>query len=451
MDLSTPALRPPRIGVVPILDGSGGGIYQYSLTMLDGLLAIEPRPELVLFADRRSGRRAEPWRARGYQVEYVWPLRWRLLAAGRRALRLGPVGKGAARIIAGLRKRQPGADDRYRARARPTFGRWIAGFGVDFLVFPAPSPMGFESGLPYVMAVHDLQHRLQPEFPEVSAGGEWEHREYLFRNGIGHALTVLVDSETGREDVLNCYGDVVSAERVQILPFLPPSYMALTSARPATTGIHERFGLPERYLFFPAQFWPHKNHVRVVEALARIRAERGIDVAVAMCGSAADELRGSVLDKVRQTAAKGGVEDLIHILGYVEDECMAPLYAASAGVLLPTFFGPTNIPILEAWALGVPVLTSDLRGIREQCGDAAILVDPTSVQAIADGIYSLWSNEALRAELVAAGTRRLARFGPPDYVARLSAIVADAARRLAAPPMEPSVGRAAADAPAPRI
>ena len=445
--MSTAARRPLRIGVVPILDGSGGGIYQYSLTMLDGLLAIEPRPELVLLADRRSRARAEAWRARGYQVEYVWPLRWRLLAAGRRALRLGPVGKGAARIVAGLRKRRPSVDDKYRVRGRPTFGKWIARFGVDFLVIPAPSRMGFESGVPYVMAVHDLQHRLQPEFPEVSAGGEWERREYLFRNGISHALTVLVDSETGREDVLNCYGNVVSDERVQILPFLPPSYIAVSSAKPETTRIHERFGLPGRYLFFPAQFWPHKNHVRVVEALAQIRAERGVDVAVVMCGSAADELRGSVLDQVRQTAADRGVANLIQIIGYVEDGYMASLYAASAGVLLPTFFGPTNIPILEAWAFGVPVLSSDLRGIREQCGDAAILVDPTSVQAIADGIYSLWSDDGLRAELVAAGARRLAQYGPNDYVSRLSAIVADAARRVqaakemqAAPPehvMEP--------------
>ena len=424
--------RPLRIGVVPILDGSGGGIYQYSVSMLEGLLAIEPRPELVLFADRRSWGRAAAWVKRGYQVAPLLPqtVRWRLHTAARRVVGFVLVGKMVARPGPFRDDRPAGVSTHNRVRAQSPLGKWIASFGVDFLVLPAPSSIGFEWGVPYVMAVHDLQHRLHPEFPEVSANGEWENREYLFRNGIGNALTVLVDSEVGREDVLDCYGEVVSAERIQVLPFLPASYLNAATASLGADSVRERFGLPERYLFFPAQFWPHKNHVRVVQAVARIRAERGVEVDVVMCGSAADPLRASVLDKVHRTAADEGVQDLVHLLGYVEDDLMPPLYAASRGVLLPTFFGPTNIPVLEGWALGVPVLTSDLRGIREQCGDAAILVDPNSVGAIADGMYALWSDERLRGELISAGTKRLARYGRSDYVARLSAIICDATRRV---------------------
>jgi len=76
------------------------------------------------------------------------------------------------------------------------------------------------------------------------------------------------------------------------------------------------------------------------------------------------------------------------------------------------------------------VLSSDLRGIREQCGDAAILVDPTSVSSIADGIHSLWSDEQLRRRLVDAGTARLALYGRADYIARLSEVIQDAGRRV---------------------
>jgi glycosyltransferase involved in cell wall biosynthesis len=429
--LSGPSDRPLRIGVVPVLDGSGGGIYQYSLTMLDGLLAVEPRAELVLFADRRSWAQAEAWRERGYQVASLWPrtVRWRLRTAARRVVAFGPVGRAAAGLRALLNTRGAGAGAQDRARSLPALGGWIAGFGVDFLVFPAPSLMGFQPGVAYVMAVHDLQHRLHPEFPEVSADGEWERRESLFRNGIAGALTVLVDSDIGREDVLDCYGEVTSAERIQVLPFLPASYLDAAAVAAGASSIRERLELPERYLLFPAQFWPHKNHLRVVQALARIRSERGVDVNVVMCGSAADPLRASVLDQVRRTATREGVGDLVQVLGYVEDELMAPLYAASRGVLLPTFFGPTNIPVLEGWAFGVPVLTSDVRGIREQCGDAAILVDPSSVDAIAEGVYSLWSDERLRRRLVSAGRKRLARYGRAEYIARLSLIIQDATRR----------------------
>jgi glycosyltransferase involved in cell wall biosynthesis len=424
--------RPLRIGVVPVLDGSGGGVYQYSATMLDGLLAIDPRPELVLFADRPSESLAEMWRSRGYRVTPLWPqtVRRRLRYALGRILGPDRAGRLASRVRRGLDRDRERFDPEYRVRQNQTLGKWIARSEVDFLVFPAPQTHAFESGLPYVMAVHDLQHRLQPEFPEVSADGERDAREYLFRNGVEHALTVLVDSEVGREDVLEYYGELVSPEHVKVLPFLPPPYLDKVGAAKKAPEVRDRLGTPERYLFFPAQFWPHKNHLRVVRALARIRAERRVDVHVVMSGSTtADPLRASVLAKVRQTADEEGVSDLIHVVGYVNDDVMAPLYAGSLGVLLPTFFGPTNIPILEAWAFGVPVLTSDLRGIREQCGDAAILVDPTSVAAMAEGIHSLWSDEGRRRRLVSAGTKRLAQYGRGDYVARLSAIIEDAGRR----------------------
>lgn len=430
--MSDIADRPLRIGVVPVLDGSGGGIYQYSATMLDGLLAIEPQPELVLFADRPSEPSAEMWRSRGYRVTPLWPqtVRRRLRYALGRILGPDRAGRLASRVRRGLDRDRERFDPEYRVRQNQTLGKWIARSEVDFLVFPAPQTHAFESGLPYVMAVHDLQHRLQPEFPEVSADGERDAREYLFRNGVEHALTVLVDSEVGREDVLEYYGELVSPEHVKVLPFLPPPYLDKVGAAKKAPEVRDRLGTPERYLFFPAQFWPHKNHLRVVRALARIRAERRVDVHVVMSGSTtADPLRASVLAKVRQTADEEGVSDLIHVVGYVNDDVMAPLYAGSLGVLLPTFFGPTNIPILEAWAFGVPVLTSDLRGIREQCGDAAILADPTSVAAMAEGIHSLWSDEGRRRRLVSAGTKRLAQYGRGDYVARLSAIIEDAGRR----------------------
>ena len=410
--------RPVRIGVVPRLEGSSGGIYQYSVTMLDGLLAISPRPDLVLFTEPRSRKAAEAWEARGYQIAYLWPrtVRWKLRRATMR--------------IAGMAKRAATAGEHdYPVRRQSDQVRQrIDSFGLDFVILPAPSSFGFETGVPYVMAVHDLQHRLHPEFPEVSENGEWSHREYLFRNGIKGALLTLVDSEIGREDVLDCYGDLVDADRVAVLPFLPASYLSSPEDASGAIRVPVRFGLPERYLLFPAQFWPHKNHVRVVQALGRIRRERGIDVAVAMCGSAGDPQRDSLLKRVRETARAEGVEDLVHYLGYVDDDLMGPLYSASRGVILPTFFGPTNIPVLEAWALGVPVLTSDIRGIREQCGDAAILVDPCSSESISEGMYSLWGDEGLRRDLVRRGTERLASYGRPEYLARLTAIVAQATR-----------------------
>jgi glycosyltransferase involved in cell wall biosynthesis len=129
-----------------------------------------------------------------------------------------------------------------------------------------------------------------------------------------------------------------------------------------------------------------------------------------------------VMSRVRQLS----LEENVRYLGYVPDEDMSGLYAAAQALIMPTFFGPTNIPVLEAWAFGCPVLTSDIRGIREQAGDAAVLVDPRSVDGIADGMHRLWTDEALRATLSQRGRDRLALYTPADFRLRLAAILEEA-------------------------
>jgi PAS domain S-box-containing protein len=97
---------------------------------------------------------------------------------------------------------------------------------------------------------------------------------------------------------------------------------------------------------------------------------------------------------------------------------------------MPTFFGPTNIPVLEAWSFGCPVLTSDIRGIREQMADGAVLVDPRSVESIAEGIYRLWTDENLRRQLTDAGRRRLSSYTADDFRNRLLEILEEAKDRV---------------------
>jgi glycosyltransferase involved in cell wall biosynthesis len=225
----------------------------------------------------------------------------------------------------------------------------------------------------------------------------------------------------GKEDVLRFYGDLIDGDRIRVLPFVPSPY--LVPATPEQVeAVRHRHHLPDRYLLMPAQFWPHKNHRRVVEALAS-PAARDADIHVVMTGGALDGLRQQTLTEIRETIDALAVGDRVHLTGQVADEEMAALYGASTGVILPTFFGPTNIPVVEAWALGVPVLTSDIRGIREQCRDAAWLVDPRSVDAIAHGMVALWTDEGLRARLVAAGSARHASWSTKEFNAALGTIL----------------------------
>jgi glycosyltransferase involved in cell wall biosynthesis len=150
------------------------------------------------------------------------------------------------------------------------------------------------------------------------------------------------------------------------------------------------------------------------------------------CGSHAGEIREQNFHEVMGLSGEFGVERQILYLGYVADEDISSIYAQAAGLIMPTFFGPTNIPILEAWAFGCPVLTSDIRGVREQAGDAAILVDPRSSESIADGIHRLWADESLACSLVKSGRQQLAGYTSNDFRRRLTEIIAEAKMRVRA-------------------
>jgi len=97
---------------------------------------------------------------------------------------------------------------------------------------------------------------------------------------------------------------------------------------------------------------------------------------------------------------------------------------------MPTFFGPTNIPPLEAWHFRRPVITSDIPGMREQIGDAGLLVDPRLPQALAEAMQRLWRDEALCSELVARGEQRLASFNWSSFVDKLATFVMEACERV---------------------
>jgi len=147
------------------------------------------------------------------------------------------------------------------------------------------------------------------------------------------------------------------------------------------------------------------------------------------CSSHEGKVRYRAFRQVMTLATRAGIQNSIHYKGYVSDQDMSGLYAESAGLVMPTFFGPTNIPVLEAWALGCPVLTSDIRGIREQVQDAAILVDPRSVESIADGMSKLWTDEGLGKQLASRGFAQLATYTPEDYRQRLIEIFEEATSR----------------------
>ncbi len=428
--LAVPPVR--RIGAVVGTRPHDGGGHQYALTLVDALTSIcdgHPRLDVAVYAAGRAENTSAPLFG-GEPVHRFIPATG-LVGLASRLAGTGRFGNGLRNTFASakrtIRSDRPDPDT---VRSQPELAAWIDRERLDWLFYTSSSTFAFESERPFVAPIHDLQHRLQPQFEEVSKGGELEQREYLFRNLARHATLLLVDSEVGREDVLDAYeAHGADPDRVRVLPFLPASYLDPSVSEADRTHARDALNLPERYLLYPAQFWPHKNHLRLVEALGLLR-HRGDEVHVVLCGSSTGALREKTHARVLAAARRLGVERQVHILGYVPDAFMSALYAESAGVVMPTFFGPTNIPVIEGWTFGKPVLTSDIRGIREQAGDAAVLVDPASTEAVAEGVRRLWSDAELCARLAARGQARLAEWSPEAFLAAVQSIVSDADERL---------------------
>ena len=429
-----------RIGIFPNLNGYAGGVYQYNQSILHALNVWSQNgceDQFVLFWNDAQHPSLTPLKKSHWEIR---PHERRLLRHEIIERILQALGEGPHREALRWIRRQVRTLNSEPVRElpdpdvvqhRPDLQKQFLRSKVDFILYPQPTPVSFESGLPYVMAVHDLQHRLQSEFPEVSANGEWELREYLFRNGCRHATLILAESEVGKEDVLAFYSRYgITEDRVKILPYLPPPYIAVDVSEAEQQRVRAVYNLPERYLFYPAQLWPHKNHRRIVEALRLLKNEWRQEVHVVFCGSHTGEIRERNFREVMCLSKRLGVQEQILYLGYVADEDISAIYSQAAGLIMPTFFGPTNIPILEAWAFGCPVLTSDIRGVREQAGDAAILVDPRSSESIAEGIHRLWLDESLACSLVKSGRQQLASYTPDDFRRRLTEIIAEAKTRV---------------------
>jgi glycosyltransferase involved in cell wall biosynthesis len=158
------------------------------------------------------------------------------------------------------------------------------------------------------------------------------------------------------------------------------------------------YNLKPGYFYYPAQFWAHKNHVRIIEALKLLRDQGKMP----HCVFSGEDYgtRHLIEERVKQL----NLADQISILGYVPHEHVRGLYLGSCAVIMPTYFGPTNIPPLEAWLLERPLIYSIY--YSAQAGGAALLVDPDDPRSLASAMISI-QLPGERERLIESGRRRL--------------------------------------------
>lgn len=279
---------------------------------------------------------------------------------------------------------------------------------IDLVWYLESSP--WPHSRPFIITVFDLQHRKQSYFPEVSlTGWTWEEREKYYSSLLPRAAQVIVGTPTGKQEVIDFYS--LPPERVLVNPFPVPSQF-MADEEVSDLFISKVTSKP--FLFYPAQFWPHKNHYNLLEALS-------------LCSSLGDDCPNLVLagsDKGNEEYIRGRVSELelcgkVFFLGFVSRSSIALLYTRALALIYPTFFGPDNLPPLEAFSYGCPVLASSVAGAVDQLGQAALYFDPSRPDQIAECITKIVRDPSLRSRLAAKGRIQLQGRQPKDYFDRI--------------------------------
>jgi glycosyltransferase involved in cell wall biosynthesis len=264
-------------------------------------------------------------------------------------------------------------------------------YGVDFWILLPHGNVYPPPDSPYMYIVWDMQGRLQPWFPEVSARGVWETSETINSSVIRRASILVTGSERCRSEIEFFYN--VPRDRIYILKMPTPEL-------PDIDFFPEkiRHNVPKPFIVYPANFWPHKNHVNLLYALKDLRERHGLDLNLVLTGRD----RGNLV-WVRKAVNELGLEDFVTFTGFISTKELVWLYKQAFALAFVSFFGPDNLPPLEAFACGCPVLAADAPGVREQLGEAAVLVRPESPSEISDALAKIHADKDLRDEMIAKG------------------------------------------------
>lgn len=292
---------------------------------------------------------------------------------------------------------------------------------IDLVYFLSPSSWAQSlEKLNYITTVWDLCHRDDPEFPEVRWNRQFESRDLNYSKILPRATAVFVESELGKTNTARRYG--VDPERIHIMPFQAAEATSreIDAYEMNDTNIRDKYQLDMPYVFYPAQFWAHKNHVYLLQGLRVLEETYGMCIGAIFSGG--DQGNRSY---VEHYVDKLGLKNRVRFAGFVTNEEIVELYRQSIALVMPTYFGPTNLPPLEAFKLGVPVLYSDKAGLRDQVGDAAMLLDLEVPETMALHLKNLIKDEQIRDQLIVAGFERLKHFEAYDRVGVLQKILQD--------------------------
>lgn len=412
------------IDMTPALPGGeNGGVKQLALELIKGLQNVSPEKNSLLIL-------TAPWNDNELAL-FDEPETKRLCIAGLQERCCTDNVNSEVRLRTGLRRiyeilpigvREKLPKDRLvhvvkkleevhgliRVKQKNEFqpGRLLSQHNVDVLFCPFTAPTYAEPDIPVVSLVCDLQHR---DYPQFFSPDEITTREAFFDKVKKRANAIICISESTRISVIKHLK--VNPERTYAVPICIQSRLVGLNGAKMSQYLRQLHIDGRPYMFYPANFWPHKNHHMLVVAYAKYLSRNVNGMDLVFTGSL-DHAQQSLKNKVMRM----GLGKHVHFLGYLPEDQLAAVWKGCSFLIFPSLYEGFGIPVLEAMRFGKPVLCSNVTSLPEVAGDAALYFDPRKPMEILQCIERISEDRQCYNELVQKGYKNILRFKTQEMV-----------------------------------
>ncbi len=254
---------------------------------------------------------------------------------------------------------------------------------IDLIFFTHPaSESVLLRKLNFIYTLWDMCHIDHPEFPEIKFNREFVSRENIYQLSCSTSVGILVESNFTKDEIVKRYN--VDEKKIKKINLYYNKFENIKN--PPTKKVENL--IKKDYFFYPAQFWAHKNHIFIIKALKILRDKYEKKINVIFTGSNMGN-KEYILEKVK----KFNLGDQVSFLDFVSNDDLFHLYKNTRALLMPTYFGPTNIPPIEAVEMNVPIIYSDDKYVKEQFQDATYKLDLDNVDSLVDVLLKFATNK----------------------------------------------------------
>lgn len=247
------------------------------------------------------------------------------------------------------------------------------------------------------VTIHDLAFL---RYPEQITRKRYGYLKWMIAAAVKRADIVLTPSNATRVDVIESFD--IPPDRVVVTP-LGVDARFRPASREAIEIVRSTYQLERPYILTVGTLEPRKNLPMLLRAFAALHEEIPHDLVLAGPD-------GWLMDEIEQTIATTGIASRVRRIGFTDDQSLVALYSGADLMAIPSLYEGFGLPVIEAMAAGAPVLTSNVSSLPEVAGDAAVLIDPTDLESVVEGIRRVLGSDDVRAQLRARGPLRAAQF-----------------------------------------